>query len=196
MGIHRLAGQKPRYDGRRVTFEEWLALPDDGYSYEMIAGVLRLNPPVSTGHGSAHPMFAHIIMRYFDTFEVPPGKVFTDTFLKLPYEHEDTLGPDVCVIKTENLHIAQGTRIEGTPDLVAEVVSPSNARRDLVFKRERYLQGGVPEYWTADPHKHVLIVRYAVADDRGKRAWEEIRGDVLESRVFPGLKISAAKLFG
>jgi Uma2 family endonuclease len=48
--------------------------------------------------------------------------------------------------------------IEGPPDLVVEVLSPSTAARDRGIKLERYRHFGVPEYWLVDPEENTIDV--------------------------------------
>jgi Uma2 family endonuclease len=46
--------------------------------------------------------------------------------------------------------------VEGPPDLVVEVLSPSTADRDRGIKLERYRLYGVPAYWVVDPDERTL----------------------------------------
>lgn len=48
--------------------------------------------------------------------------------------------------------------MEGPPDLVVEVVSPSTAGRDRGVKLERYRRYGVAEYWVVDPAERALEI--------------------------------------
>lgn len=63
----------------------------------------------------------------------------------------DYLEPDLVVVLDRNEHLLSDRGIEGPPDLVVEVVSPSTASRDRGSKLERYRHYGVPEYWVVDP---------------------------------------------
>ena len=47
-------------------------------------------------------------------------------------------------------------RIEGAPDLVVEILSPSTAYRDRGLKLDRYQKAGVSEYWIVDPERKVV----------------------------------------
>ena len=58
--------------------------------------------------------------------------------------------PDVLYVSPERQEILQ-TWIEGAPDLVVEVLSPSTARMDRLLKLNRYAEAGVLEYWLVDP---------------------------------------------
>ena len=58
--------------------------------------------------------------------------------------------PDVLYVSPERHEILQ-TWIEGAPDVVVEVLSPSTVRMDRLLKLNRYAEGGVREYWLVDP---------------------------------------------
>jgi Uma2 family endonuclease len=61
----------------------------------------------------------------------------------------------------------------GAPDMIAEILSPSNAQYDMLVKFRKYLQAGVREYWIIDPEAktaHVCVLedgeyRVAVYDE-------------------------------
>jgi Uma2 family endonuclease len=57
--------------------------------------------------------------------------------------------------------------LDGTPDMVVEIVSPSSIRKDTQLLRELYRQGGIPEYWLVDARAEPLrieILRHGSAD--------------------------------
>ena len=67
--------------------------------------------------------------------------------------------PDVAFVRTDLVGILDPRRgILGAPDLIVEVLSPSNREYDRTLKRKRYLAGGVAELWIADPDEDVLEV--------------------------------------
>ena len=55
--------------------------------------------------------------------------------------------------------------VEGAPDLVWEILSPSTARNDKWFKRNAYETAGVPEYWIVNPREKSIEV-YLLAGGR------------------------------
>ena len=58
--------------------------------------------------------------------------------------------PDVVYTSKERGSILR-SRVEGAPDLVVEILSPSTARRDLGEKLRLYAESGIAEYWIVDP---------------------------------------------
>ncbi len=66
--------------------------------------------------------------------------------------------PDLIVVFAEHESIVTRSRIVGAPDLLVEIVSPSNRRHDTVLKLELYRRAGVGEYWIVDPEERRMTV--------------------------------------
>jgi Uma2 family endonuclease len=67
--------------------------------------------------------------------------------------------PDVVVVCDPAKISERG--VEGAPDLVVEVASPSNRSYDYLTKGGLYLQAGVREYWIVDPEiRRTVIYRF------------------------------------
>jgi Uma2 family endonuclease len=60
------------------------------------------------------------------------------------------LQPDALYVRRERRRIVQ-ERVYGPPDLLVEILSPHNSRRDRIDKLNLYAQYGVAEYWIVDP---------------------------------------------
>lgn len=69
-----------------------------------------------------------------------------------------TVQPDVFWVAAESDCIDQGAYYLGPPDLVVEVLSPSNTESDRVTKFDLYEQHGVREYWIVEPREDYLEV--------------------------------------
>ena len=79
------------------------------------------------------------------------GKICTpiqDGF-DLHLTEKDIFVPDMMVICDRSKIKRSG--VYGAPDLVAEVLSPSTAKRDKGYKKDLYEASGIPEYWIVDP---------------------------------------------
>ncbi|MCU1602762.1 MAG: hypothetical protein JWO22_3471 [Frankiales bacterium] len=76
-----------------------------------------------------------------------------------PFDFQPTrttsLQPDLLVVRREDVG---ELRLEGTPLLVVEILSPSTRAKDLVLKRALYADSGVPSYWVLDPESATALV--------------------------------------
>lgn len=133
---------------RAWTYEEFARLPEDGNRYEVIAGELIVTAPPDTSHQEAS---ARLFMRLrgFATEQHGLGTVLFAPVAVLLSEG-DYLEPDLVFLRREHEHYRTRRAIEGPPDLVVEILSPTTARQDRGIKRERYARFGVPEYWIVD----------------------------------------------
>ena len=82
--------------------------------------------------------------------------------------------------------------LEGTPDLVVEIVSDSSQTKDLVTLRAHYHAAGVPEYWLVDPDARHVTVFSDPRDGRFREA--HVADDVAVSATIPGLRVDLAAL--
>ena len=70
-------------------------------------------------------------------------------------DKEDTVfEPDIVVVCDKSK--LDGKICRGAPDLVIEIISPSSARMDRVYKYRKYQQAGVREYWIVDPEANFV----------------------------------------
>ena len=92
---------------------------------------------------------------------------------------------------------AHTNRIEkywGVPDLVVEIVSEGDAKRDRIEKPEDYAQAGIPEYWIIDPETKTLDV-LRLEGESYKLLAHLAENDALTSPTFPGLAYNLKDLF-
>jgi Uma2 family endonuclease len=87
----------------------------------------------------------------------PRGKVYVAP-LEVYLDDENIPQPDVMWIAPDSQCRVTGKRLEGAPDLIVEVLSPSTARHDRDAKFKLYERCGVREYWIASPEKRELDV--------------------------------------
>lgn len=100
--------------------------------------------------------------------------------------------PDLCVVC--DLEKIDGRGCVGAPDLVVEILSPSNSRKDLKDKYEIYQEAGVPEYWIVDADDKA-IYRYVLEGDIYIGLPPVSEGDVFHSRKFPEMEIDTKLIF-
>lgn len=136
------------------TYDDLLTLPEDGRRYEIIEGALYEMPSPSMGHAA---VIANIITLLIPLVSRVGGRWFTAP-LDVLIPGGNPVQPDVIVILpgSQAQMVAQG--IEGPPDLIVEVLSPSSRGHDLLTKRSLYARAGVREYWIVDPDARTLMI--------------------------------------
>jgi Uma2 family endonuclease len=102
--------------------------------------------------------------------------------------------PDLLFIRQERREIIGEQRVEGAPDLVVEVLSPSSVRYDRYTKFTPYEKAGIPKYWIVNP-KAFTIEIYHLQDEEYALAGEYGAGEQLVSATFGQLDIDVASLF-
>lgn len=100
--------------------------------------------------------------------------------------------PDLCFVARERLSIVGPSAIDGAPDLIVEILSPSTRGRDLAQKRALYERIGVREYWLLDPRDRTVT---ALVLRGGRYEALPLVGGRIRSEVLPGLEIDVGALF-
>ena len=109
------------------------------------------------------------------------------------FEKGNVFQPDLIFISAENNNIIQ-ERINGSPDLIVEILSPSNAYYDLRQKKDIYEQFGVQEYIIIDPMAQSAEV-YRLQNGAYQLAQKAKLQGALNSQVLPGFQLELSKLF-
>lgn len=189
-----MATAKPK---GKYTYADYAAKPDDE-RWELIDGALyEMAPSPNTKHQRA-------LRRWVAGFELRLSQIgqldelfFAPTDLILGYG--TIVQPDMFFVTTDRGHIITLRGCEGPPDLVVEVLSPSNPARDLETKRELYARHGIPEYFILDTETETVM---ALSDpitegSVGRYTAEALyrSGDTLTTASIPGLAIAVANIF-
>ena len=100
--------------------------------------------------------------------------------------------PDLFFLRQGRLPTPVPEEFEGVPDLVVEILSPSNRNDDLQYKRLAYQEAGVAEIWFVDPEEHQVIV-----DRRRRRSYSEtvVGRGTLSSTVLDGFWLETTWLW-
>jgi len=108
----------------------------------------------------------------------------------------DPVQPDFVLVRAERSSIVRDGSVMGAPDLIVEVLSPSNPAQDTVVKRRAYARGGVPEYWIVRPNSRDVVVCWEPDAAAGDFAQElTIAGDAeLQSPMLP-IRFPVSDLF-
>jgi Uma2 family endonuclease len=176
----------------KLTHADYLLFPDDGKRRELIDGEVY----VMTSASLRHQVILRNIFRELDgwarergvaqVFFAPLDVIFTD---------HDVVEPDLILVREERREILQDW-VRGVPELLVEIVSPSNRRHDEVRKRDLYDRVGVEEYWVVDPEVETVKVYRREGGGYGRARLASLHGgDALTSPLLPGLEIPLSTVF-
>ncbi len=152
------------------TLADWEQLPEDGNVYEIINGVLYM-----TGSPSYfHQWINQNLVGYIGFPANQQGLAFAVTApVGVFMPGCDPVQPDFVVVKKDRAEIIHDRRIYGIPDLIVEILSPSNRVYDETTKMNAYAAAGLPEFGVLDPMSRQL------------RIFElDVPGQFREARVF------------
>ncbi len=133
---------------KKYTIEDYEKLPE-GSPYQLIEGELIMSPAPAPEHQRVSirlsvKLFHHLKERTKGEVLYAPVDVFLD--------EENAYQPDIVVILEDSKAKITQRGIEGPPDIVVEILSPSTAYYDLRVKKDVYERAGVKEYWIVDPY--------------------------------------------
>jgi Uma2 family endonuclease len=171
-------------------YEDLFDLPDDGKRYEIIDGALFEMPGPNSDHAIA---VANLIVLLAPVVRVFGGRVLTaplDIFLP----GAEPVQPDIVVLLADRLHLIGNRGIEGVPDLLLEVLSPSNPEHDRLRKRALYARAGVREYWLVSPEAATVEV-LVLAGDQYRTLVRAGGDEPIRSLVLPELAFAVSTIF-
>jgi Uma2 family endonuclease len=147
----------PARPDMRYTFEDYLSIPEDrAHRYEIIDGELFVSPTPVPRHQQVVVNITRILASL--ALERGLGEVYAGP-ITVRLRNDRVTEPDVAFVRADRLGIVDSrTGILGAPDLVVEVLSPSNRDYDRTLKRKRYLASGVAELWIVDADEDTLDV--------------------------------------
>jgi Uma2 family endonuclease len=156
-------------------------LLEDGRA-EVIHGVIVQKASPSAEHGASQLAFGATISR---RFQRSPGGRWPGGYLH-----------DVVGWRRDRVPARPtGRPVRIKPDWACELLSPSNAKRDLVDKFSVLHRNAVPHYWIADPVEQTLIV-HRWQPDGYLVVLTAAAGDVVRAEPFDAVELAVATLFG
>ncbi len=175
---------------KRTVREQFLNLPE-GTPCQLIIGEIIMTPRLVPLHQYVAGHLYMQLLQYVEKNDL--GQAFVAP-LDVSFNEENIFQPDILFIRKGNLSIIGEKMIEGVPDLVVEVLSPSSAYHDLRTKFRVYEQSGVQEYWIVDLERKSV----EVFSNSGKtfQLHQEVEGKgVVESVVLSGFSVALNDLF-
>jgi len=138
----------------KFTYEDYCLMPEDRRC-ELIGGEFFMVPSPSVIHQRVAANLESILRQF--VIEKGCGEVLYAP-LDVVLSPQDVVQPDIMFISRERSYIVTDINIQGAPDLVVEILSPSTAERDRTIKKKLYARHGVRELWLVNAGAQVVEV--------------------------------------
>lgn len=176
----------------RLTYEDYLLLPEDGKRHEIIDGEHWMSPSPREAHQRVFINLSWLIRGFLET--APLGVV--TAALDVILSDEDIVQPDLLFVADQRRKIIKKHGVVGAPNLMVEILSDSTRQRDLSLKRKTYGRFGVEEYWVVDPGlERVEVYRLGAESAYDEPCLLSGSSATLETPLLPGLVLPLAKIF-
>jgi Uma2 family endonuclease len=175
-----------------ATAEQLLAMPNDGFHYELVEGEIRKMSPAGIVHGliasRIHRLLGpHVFLNMLgETFIAEPS-------FRLSRDPDTVRVPDIAFIRSNRLR--RWDRREafwpGAPDLAVEVVSPNDTQSEVDEKVTAWLDAGAAMVWVVNPAPRSVTVYRSSADITTLTEKDELDGQ----DVVPGFRCRVSEIF-
>jgi len=169
----------------RLTYEDYVELPDDGRRYEILDGELEVSPAPAPLHqrvsqNLSFALHGHVRSRKLGSVYCAPIDVILAP--------TTVVQPDLVFVSAGREAIVTARAVEGPPDLVVEILSPWSVRRDRVAKAAVYARFGIGQYWLLDPEARRAEVYESGSGEYRLIATHGATG-IMRTSLFPELQI-------
>jgi Uma2 family endonuclease len=171
-----------------MTVEEFRKLPEDSGP---VCHELRHGEPVTV----TRPKYKHYTIqrriRYLLAQSAPPGGLVDIEFAFRPLSEHELRVADVAYVCAEREQaIDPDDNLRGAPDIVIEILSPSNSAAEIYDKEKLCLENGAKEFWVADPDRCQVKVSTADGHTITYQTGQEI-----PLALFGGAKVAVDAIF-
>jgi Uma2 family endonuclease len=147
---------------KRWTYADYCRIPPDRRRHEIIDGRHYVNPAPSPYHQTVSIRLGYELMRLVEKAGL--GRVF-DAPIDVHLGRGSLVQPDLVVLRNRNRSQIGPRKLTGVPDMLVEILSPTNRGYDCRTKKRRYERAGVREFWIVDPEDQV-VEQYVLRDGR------------------------------
>jgi Uma2 family endonuclease len=176
---------------KKYTVADYMLL-EEGAPFQLINYDLVMSPSPNPVHQQILFELSEIIVLY----NIKQGRKGQWMYAPMDVTFDDgnVLQPDILYIAEERKAEIIKDRVEGAPDLIIEILSPSNAYYDLRQKKDLYEKYGVKEYIIVDPiAKNVDL--YVLKNGVYYLNQKAQKNETLNSLLLPGFNIEINNLF-
>ncbi len=176
---------------KKYTFDDYMML-EEGAPFQLINYDLIMSPSPTPIHQVISARISNIIFNFLESKN--DNGFLVSAPMDVKFDDGNVLQPDVLYISEHRKADLIKDRIEGAPDLIIEILSPSNAYYDLRQKKDIYQQYGVKEYIIIDPialNGELYVLQNSIFELHQKAE----KTEQLNSVLLSGLNIDLAKIF-
>lgn len=141
----------------RMSFEQFCDLINEDQKAHLIDGVMIMESPASYTHEDLFGFLNSILRIYVSQKKL--GIILGSRSL-IRFSDYTGFEPDLLFVSNSRRHIVTEQHVEGAPDAIIEIVSPSSRHLDQVEKKNYYADFGVKEYWLIDPYRQTTEFLY------------------------------------
>jgi len=179
-------------DNRHYTYADYLKW-EGTERFQLINGEVYQMASPSVAHQA---LLMGLSAKFDNWLQGKPCRVFGSPldvrlFPKKDKSDSTVVQPDLLVV-CDKSKLSKGS-VDGPPDLVIEIVSPSNTYSELFLKFNYYLKAGVREYWVIDPEIKKIVVHIYENGHYLSTNYED--NDHIPVTILPGLEISLEELW-
>lgn len=162
---------------------------------ELIKGyVVKMSPAPSATHQKISWNLSYSIAQYLKNKKCDAFTAPIDVRLNLSSAKKNT-----TIVQPDLIIVCDSTKIEesgclGAPDLVVEIASPGNSKKELKTKFTLYEENKVREYWVINYVEQQLF-QYQLTDDTFELVKLHFSDDTLQCCIFPNFKIKLNTIF-
>ncbi len=174
-----------------LTYDDYVSFPEDGRRHEVIEGEHYVTPAPRPLHQIVSrnlqlALHNHVAERNLgEVLQAPIDVILDETTI---------VQPDLVFVAKAQITIITSRAIEGSPQLMIEILSPATARRDRVTKATIYARFGIEHYWIVDPAAKQIEV-YELAGGAYDAAGVYSEGQALVTRLFSDLQLDTSRLW-
>ncbi|HLQ76311.1 MAG TPA: Uma2 family endonuclease [Terriglobia bacterium] len=172
-----------------ATIEDLLKTPKDGFKYELADGEILMSP-AGMRHSEIAVRIAVLLFEFLR--DHPIGKVYSSD-VGIQFPNGNVRSPDVTFVNNSKLQDGRSPKSYGEliPDLVVEVLSPSESARELGRKIGEYIENGVPLVWVVDPERETVTIYRSLTDTEQRTVADRITAEP----VLPGFSADVRLFF-
>jgi len=176
---------------KKYTIEDY-SLLEEGAPFQLINNDLIMSPSPNPLHQIISGRLLQSLLNFLDNTNDDGFLVSAPMDVKL--DDDNVFQPDLLYIAKDRKAELVKERIEGAPDLIIEILSPSNAYYDLRQKKDIYEKYGVKEYIIVDPVQENADL-YLLKDGAYILHQKAQKIESLNSVLLQGFSIELSRLF-